>query len=89
MALSQARLTMHIASTYIDKLLKQLAPNALEDLTAVTCLLLAAKLNEIDDNIPLISEMSQAYAMFSQHKLTPDEIIQREIELTAQFDWDL
>ena len=70
---------MHIASFYIDRLLKARFKEALEDLTAVTCLLLASKLNEIDDNIPLIMEMVQAYAMFSQHTLAPEAIRQREV----------
>ena len=53
---------MHLAVSYIDKVLHTDYEKAHEEITGVTCLLLASKFNELDDNIPLIGDLIKAHA---------------------------
>ena len=80
--LKQSQLTIHLAVNYMDRFLtakKSLHRNVSDqnirlflfkdhslDAIAVTCLLLASKFDEIDDNIPLIEEFKRSHAVIRQ-----------------------
>ena len=77
--LKQSQLTIHLAVNYMDrflatknKLYPDIQGNRIKisvfrdhslDAVAMTCLLLASKFDEIDDNIPLISEFTRAHSI--------------------------
>ena len=77
--LKQSQLTIHLAVNYLDrflaaknKLYPDIQANRIKiavfrdhslDAVAMTCLLLASKFDEIDDNIPLISEFTRAHSI--------------------------
>ena len=56
--LKQSPLTTHLAIVYLDILMQddKLFNIYKIELIAITCLLLASKFDELDDNIPLIRE---------------------------------
>ena len=77
--LKQSQLTIHLAVNYLDrflavknKLYPDIQGNRIKialfrdhslDAVSMTCLLLASKFDEIDDNIPLISEFTRAHSI--------------------------
>ena len=77
--LKQSTLTIHLAVNYLDrflsaknKLYPEIQANRIKiavfrdhslDAVSMTCLLLASKFDEIDDNIPLISEFTRAHSI--------------------------
>lgn len=60
-------------------------------LTAITCLILACKFTERDDNVPLITDLIK----FSARKLalvatfTYEQVTKHEMEVMRRLDWDL
>ena len=72
-------------------------------LTAVTCLILACKFLERDDNVPLIQDLlrvllqptgSQASSRLMSrsslpHHITYEQVCSNELELMARMGWDL
>ena len=68
--LHQSQRTLHLAVAYIDKMVTRKFSTVNEELTAVTSLLLAAKFNEVDDNIPLIEELIKAYSTLSIYEMS-------------------
>lgn len=56
------------------------------DLNALTCLLLASKFDELDDNIPLIRDFTR---LAKSKGFTYDDVVKHEIILLRQLDWDL
>ncbi len=57
--LKQRILTTHLAVVYLDILLQddKIFDKIKQEVLPVACLLLAAKFDELDDNIPLIREL--------------------------------
>lgn len=117
--LKQSQLTIHLAVNYLDRFLvaknkihkdatsaniksKLFKVHSL-DSYAMTCLLLASKFDEIDDNIPLISEFTRAHALVRDNlekeytgssrkhrsNLTYNDISKCEINLLNILGWNL
>ena len=115
--LKQSQLTIHLAVNYMDRFLaakKNLHRNVSDqnirlflfkdhslDAIAVTCLLLASKFDEIDDNIPLIEEFKRSHAVIRQSlsqespaknqwkHLSYNDIKNCEVSLLIIFNWNL
>ena len=68
--LHQSQRTLHLAVAYIDKMVTRKLSTVNDELTAVTSLILAAKFNEVDDNIPLIEELIKAYSTLSIYEMS-------------------
>jgi len=79
----QASTIIHIAACYLDKLLHSEFHSS--NLTALTCLLLASKYDELDDNIPLIKEIIRK----SSCKYSYDEFVAEEGRILKALNWDL
>ncbi len=62
--LGQRIITTHLAVTYLDILLQDesIFTCIKSEVLPLTCLLLAAKFDELDDNIPLIRELQKVCA---------------------------
>jgi len=56
--LKQRVLTIHLAVVYLDILIQdeKVFEGFKQEVLSITCLLLASKFDELDDNIPLIRE---------------------------------
>lgn len=57
------------------------------DVLPLACLLLAAKFDELDDNIPLIRELQKFYS--KTRVISYDEIVKAEQEVLNRLNWDL
>ena len=59
--MKQRSITMHLGVTYLDILLQddKIFDKQKPDTVALTCLLLASKFDELDENIPLIRELQR------------------------------
>ena len=81
---------MHLSAHYFE-LVKPLYTKESWLLTALTCLILACKFTERDDNIPLITDLIK----FSSRKLalvatfTYEHVTRHEMEIMRCLDWDL
>ena len=80
---------MHLAVSYLDRVLDKGYAKAREEVTAATCFLLASKFNEVDENIPLISDLIKTHASLSIYELSSEALLQTEIELVSLLEWDL
>ena len=62
--LKQRNLTIHLAVTFVDILLQdeKIFDKIKQETLICTCLLLASKFDEIDDNIPLIRDLQKVCA---------------------------
>ena len=91
--------TVHLALCYYDTLMaKNRDLNRLIStkwqLQAVTCLILACKFNERDDNVPLIQELirvmlQQKVVLRSIITVTYEQVYSNELEVMARLEWDL
>jgi Cyclin, N-terminal domain len=87
--LRQRILTTHLAVVYLDILLQDtnIFEYIKQDLLPCTCLLLASKFDEVDDNIPLIREIQKVYARI--RVIGYDEVVKAEMQLLTKLGWDL
>ncbi len=87
--LKQRILTTHLAVVYLDILLQdeKIFDKIKQEVLPVACLLLAAKFDELDDNIPLIRELQKICAR--QRVIAYDEVIKAEVAVLSKLNWDL
>jgi len=55
------------------------------ELSAITCVFMASKFDELDNNIPYLKDFVKAAKFMFKY----DELIKEEHRLTALFDWQL
>jgi hypothetical protein len=56
---------------------------------ATTCVILASKFYEIDDNLIMICDLQKELKIQSQTKLVYEEVQRTEIEILNKLDWNL
>ena len=85
--LKQRSLTIHLAVAYLDILMHQPSfDQTQQDVQALTCLLLASKFDELDDNIPLIREFQR---IAKTKDFTYEDVTKCEVHLLRLLCWDL
>jgi hypothetical protein len=62
--LKQKILTTHLAVVFMDILIQddKIFDKVKQEVLSCTCILLASKFDELDDNIPLIRDLQKAFA---------------------------
>ena len=87
--LKQRNLTIHLAVTFADILLQdeKIFDKIKQETLICTCLLLASKFDEIDDNIPLIRDLQKVCA--KQRVVGYEEMLKAEQAVLFKLNWDL
>lgn len=90
----QSNLIIHIAIAYLERAYQlglQKAPASSLDshlrTLALTCLLLAAKYDELDDKIPFINDMARVVKSIVSVK--QQDVLKLETKILFAFGWDL
>lgn len=78
--------TMHVAVMYLDRILHSVvvARNRLQ-LVAIACILIAAKYEEIEEDVPTLTDMNK----HAQGVFSPRDIQQMEFEVLKKMNWCL
>ena len=86
--MKQRSITIHLAVAYLDILMQDEAgfQKSKADTVALTCLLLASKFDELDENIPLIRELQR---LCRQTSISYDEVVKCEVQTLNKLNWDL
>lgn len=87
--MKQRSLTIHLAVVYLDILIQdpKLFDKIKQEVLTITCLLLASKFDELDDNIPLIREFQKLVS--KQVTIPYEEVIKCEADVMRRLNWDL
>ena len=84
--LSQSTHTIHLAVRYLDKVIDLGYEKG--EVTVTTCLFIASKFNELDENIPLIGDMIKTFSAISKTAMTISAIQKAETDIIKLLDWD-
>ena len=78
--------TMHVAVLFLDRMLQSVtvAKSRLQ-LVAISCILIAAKLEEAEEHVPAVMDLNE----FAQPGYSPDEIQGMEMQVLNQLGWSM
>lgn len=87
--MKQRSLTIHLAVVYLDILMQdeRIFDKQKSEVITLTCVLLASKFDELDDNIPLIRELQRICAR--QRVIPYEDVIKCEVFVLRKMNWDL